>query len=105
MVLEPSAEVEIDMTGVARLPKPVSETWDWQLRAACKDLGTSVFFHPENERGSARARREQRAKEVCQQCPVLRQCRRHALEVHEPYGVWGGLGERERQALISDDAA
>jgi WhiB family redox-sensing transcriptional regulator len=31
---------------------------------------------------------------------VLDQCRRHALEVHEPYGVWGGLSEAERDEII-----
>jgi WhiB family redox-sensing transcriptional regulator len=31
---------------------------------------------------------------------VLEQCRRHALAVHEPYGVWGGLSEAERDEII-----
>jgi WhiB family transcriptional regulator, redox-sensing transcriptional regulator len=34
---------------------------------------------------------------------VLEQCRRHALAVHEPYGVWGGLSEAERDLIIRDD--
>ncbi len=31
---------------------------------------------------------------------MLEQCRRHALAVHEPYGVWGGLSEAERDEII-----
>jgi WhiB family redox-sensing transcriptional regulator len=31
---------------------------------------------------------------------VLDLCRRHALAVHEPYGIWGGLSEGEREAII-----
>jgi WhiB family transcriptional regulator, redox-sensing transcriptional regulator len=31
---------------------------------------------------------------------VLEQCRQHALAVHEPYGVWGGLSEAEREEII-----
>jgi WhiB family transcriptional regulator, redox-sensing transcriptional regulator len=27
-------------------------------------------------------------------------CREHALAVHEPYGIWGGLSESEREAII-----
>ncbi|PRI07123.1 WhiB family transcriptional regulator, partial [Mycobacterium tuberculosis variant bovis] len=27
-------------------------------------------------------------------------CRSHALEVGEPYGVWGGLSESERDLLL-----
>jgi WhiB family transcriptional regulator, redox-sensing transcriptional regulator len=30
---------------------------------------------------------------------VIEQCRRHALTVREPYGVWGGLTEDERNTV------
>ncbi|MBB5906172.1 WhiB family redox-sensing transcriptional regulator [Actinoalloteichus hymeniacidonis] len=63
-------------------------------------MDSAFFFHPDGERGPARSRREARAKEVCQQCPVLEQCRQHALAVQEPYGIWGGLSEAERTLLI-----
>jgi WhiB family transcriptional regulator, redox-sensing transcriptional regulator len=33
---------------------------------------------------------------VCLHCPVCKPCREHALRVHEPYGVWGGMTEEER---------
>ena len=29
---------------------------------------------------------------------VLQACRTHALAVREPYGVWGGLTEDERES-------
>ncbi|MFC7343881.1 WhiB family transcriptional regulator [Saccharopolyspora griseoalba] len=93
------------MTTTARLPKPNSEEWAWQLRAACRDLRTAHFFHPENERGGKRVERERRAKRVCRRCPVIAQCREHALRTREPYGVWGGLGEQERRGLLGGRAA
>jgi WhiB family redox-sensing transcriptional regulator len=83
-----------------RLPGPVSETWEWQLQAACRGMDSSFFFHPERERGPAKAQREQRAKEVCRHCPVIEPCRRHALAAQEPYGVWGGLSEGEREQIV-----
>ncbi len=89
------------MADVRRLPVPVAETWEWQLRAACRDLDSALFFHPDGERGPARAERETRAKQICGRCPVLEHCRRHALAVGEPYGVWGGLSLAERSALLS----
>ncbi len=49
-----------------------------------------MFFHPDGERGRARSQREMRAKEMCRRCPVIAQCRTHALAVGEPYGIWGG---------------
>ena len=88
------------MTATQRLPRPTTESWHWQLHAACRDVRTSRFFHPENERGNRRARRERQAKAICRRCPVIAQCREHALKAHEPYGVWGGLGEHEREVLL-----
>lgn len=85
-----------------RLPVPVTEIYDWQMQGACRGMDSAFFFHPEGERGPARASRETRAKQVCGGCPVLEQCRRHALTVHEPYGVWGGLSESERDDIIRD---
>src|SRR5664280_2845694 len=32
-----------------------------------------------------------RIKHVAPERPSLATCREHALQVHEPYGVWGGL--------------
>jgi WhiB family redox-sensing transcriptional regulator len=63
-------------------------------------VDSSVFFHPDGERGRARLQRERRAKEMCRRCPVMAQCRAHALEVGEPYGIWGGLSESERDLLL-----
>jgi WhiB family redox-sensing transcriptional regulator len=83
-----------------RLPEPVADSWDWQLQAACRGMDSSFFFHPERERGPAKAHREAQAKRVCRSCPVIDPCRRHALAVQEPYGVWGGLSESERDAIV-----
>jgi WhiB family redox-sensing transcriptional regulator len=87
------------MADTQRLPKPVISEWDWQLQGSCQGLNSSVFFHPDGERGSARARRADRAKAICQRCPVIEPCRRHALAVREPYGIWGGLTEEERREM------
>ena len=88
------------MADIRRLPGPVSELWDWQIEGLCRGTNSSLFFHPDGERGPARARREARAKAVCQRCPVLEQCRKHALTVQEGFGIWGGMSESERQAII-----
>lgn len=76
----------------------------WQLRGACRDLDSEWFFHPEGERGSARIRREAKAKAICRCCPVLAQCRAYALTAREPYGVWGGLSHAERELIITGSA-
>ena len=88
------------MADTRRLPGPNADLWDWQMRGSCRGMDSTFFFHPHNERGQARARREARAKAVCLSCPVLEMCRRHALTVQEPYGIWGGLSKSERDNII-----
>ena len=83
-----------------QLPGPNADIWNWQLQGLCRGVDSSMFFHPDGERGRARMQREQRAKEMCRRCPVIDECRTHALDVGEPYGVWGGLSESERDMLL-----
>ncbi|GAF49017.1 putative WhiB family regulatory protein [Rhodococcus wratislaviensis NBRC 100605] len=56
-----------------------------------------MFVSPDKERGTARSHRESRARPICQHCPVLTQCREHALTTGEPYGIWGGMTEDDRR--------
>ncbi len=73
----------------------------WQERAACRGpLGTVFFPPPVTERKRDKLAREARAKEICQACPVLLECRDYAISIREPHGVWGGLSEQERRSLI-----
>lgn len=85
------------MADFSRLPGPNADLWDWQLRGLCRGKDSSLFFHPEGERGAARSSREIAAKEICLNCPVQNPCGDHALKVREPYGVWGGMTEEERE--------
>ncbi|SRR6266498_3456403 len=87
------------MADVSRLPGPCADHWDWQRIGACRDEDPALFFSAEGERGSARRSRERAAKRVCARCPVLMLCRDHALRTREPYGVWGGLSEDEREQI------
>lgn len=89
------------MPELSRLPTPVTQSWDWQLDAACRGRDSAVFFHPGNERGPRREERERRAKAICAACPVMDRCREHALVVEETFGTWGGLTERELRVLIT----
>jgi WhiB family redox-sensing transcriptional regulator len=81
------------------------EDWTWQERAACRGRDTATFYHPENERGATRLRRELRAKAICAGCLVTENCLRWALAAREPYGVWGGLSVEEREAVLTRRSA
>ncbi|WP_081792586.1 WhiB family transcriptional regulator [Rhodococcus wratislaviensis] len=70
---------------------------NWRAKAACGAAKPSAFFSPDGERGAARARREARARRICQTCPVLAECREYALAAAEPFGTWGGMTEADRR--------
>ena len=89
------------MTEISRLPGPVMDLWEWQFEGACRQADPTLFFHPEGERGAARRRRSEAAKDICSTCSVLEQCREQSLRVREPYGVWGGLSEDERTEALA----
>ena len=81
-------------------PRPIASDWDWQESAACRELPSEMFFHPEGERGPRRKNRENAAKAICATCPVLTACREQALRLAEPYGIWGGLSEDDRKIIL-----
>jgi len=75
------------------LPPLVTDA-HWMDAAACKGH-TPLFFPPKAERPQARGRRENKARRICQSCPVLEDCRSYARANHE-YGFWAGESEEDR---------
>jgi WhiB family redox-sensing transcriptional regulator len=64
----------------------------WQEQALCAQTGAEFFFP---EPGSS----VREAKRICGLCPIRSACLDFALAHDERFGVWGGLSEKERQAL------
>lgn len=93
------------MAELSRLPGPNADFWDWQMDSACRGMDSGVFFHPDGERGQVREAREAAAKAICAGCPVKAECATHALAVREPYGVWGGLTESDRERIYAQRKA
>ena len=89
------------MADLSRLPGPIADVWEWQLSGSCRNLDTSVFFHPDAGTRAARHHRESAATAVCARCPVRAECAAHALTTGELYGVWGGFTEAERRRLLA----
>src|SRR5215213_9007239 len=69
-----------------------SMTVDWVARAACRKGDPDALF----VQGAA----QNRAKLVCMGCPVRTECLADALDHRVEFGVWGGMTERERRALL-----
>lgn len=70
------------------------QTWveDWAQQGACGKSDPDALF----VQGAA----QQIAKQICMGCPVIAECLADALDNRTEFGVWGGMTERERRALL-----
>jgi WhiB family redox-sensing transcriptional regulator len=74
---------------------------EWSDGAACRGIENLLFFSPDvMESKEVRSRRERQAKQLCADCDVREDCLNTALAQRESYGIWGGLTEIERRALL-----
>jgi WhiB family transcriptional regulator, redox-sensing transcriptional regulator len=65
---------------------------DWRINASCRDEEPDQLF--------VRGAEQRKAKLVCLGCPVRMECLAEALDNRIEFGVWGGMTERERRALL-----
>lgn len=65
---------------------------DWTLRSSCRSTDPDELFVT----GAA----QNRVKALCLGCPVRTECLSDALDNRVEFGVWGGMTERERRALL-----
>ncbi len=64
----------------------------WVSKARCRSIGPDELF----VRGAA----QNKAAAICRQCPVIVECAADALDNQVEFGVWGGMTERQRRALL-----
>ena len=64
----------------------------WVSQARCRTADPDELF----VRGAA----QRKAAVICRHCPVITQCAADALDHQIEFGVWGGMTERQRRALV-----
>jgi WhiB family transcriptional regulator, redox-sensing transcriptional regulator len=64
----------------------------WVAEALCKQADPDALF----VRGAA----QRKAAAICRHCPVMQECAAEALDHKVEFGVWGGMTERQRRALL-----
>ena len=64
----------------------------WVSQARCRQADPDELF----VRGAA----QRKAAVICRHCPVILECGADALDNRVEFGVWGGMTERERRALL-----
>jgi WhiB family redox-sensing transcriptional regulator len=72
--------------------EPMSASGEWTVHAACRTTDPDTLF----VQGAA----QNRAKVICSGCQVRTECLADALDNRVEFGVWGGMTERERRALL-----
>jgi WhiB family redox-sensing transcriptional regulator len=77
----------------AAFPRNLEPAGRWLTDAACRGAGDTMF-------PGTLAREIKAAKKFCRACPVILECRRWALDQRIAEGVWGGLSEGERFAIL-----
>ena len=68
-------------------------------RRACNGMSTNDFY-PDGQRGASKQKLIAEAKATCRRCPFRRACAAYALDTGEPWGIWGGLTETKRRAIL-----
>jgi WhiB family redox-sensing transcriptional regulator len=84
-------------TNLSAVPTPlhVVEAEDriaWVSKALCRATDPDQLF----VRGAA----QRKAAVICRHCPVMQECGADALDNKVEFGVWGGMTERQRRALL-----
>ncbi|MFE9934241.1 WhiB family transcriptional regulator [Streptomyces sp. NPDC005533] len=64
----------------------------WEERAACRTSDPEELF--------VAAAAQAQATAVCSGCQVRTECLAHSLDHRVEFGIWGGMTERERRALL-----
>ncbi|MGE2834095.1 WhiB family transcriptional regulator [Mycobacterium sp. SMC-4] len=64
----------------------------WVSQARCRQTDPDELF----VRGAA----QRKAAVICRHCPVIAECGADALDNRVEFGVWGGMTERQRRALL-----
>ncbi|WP_410506806.1 WhiB family transcriptional regulator [[Mycobacterium] appelbergii] len=64
----------------------------WVSQARCRQADPDELF----VRGAA----QRKAAVICRHCPVILECGADALDNRVEFGVWGGMTERQRRALL-----
>lgn len=85
---------------VEHLPNESVHNPTWMEHAACASTDTESYFPEGSHDANTRA-----AKALCMRCTVRVACLEHAIALDINFhtrtlGIWGGLTERQRRALV-----
>ena len=66
---------------------------EWHEQGACRSIDPELWFQEVSNQWDM-------AFKFCHTCPVQRECLRQSFDNREEFGIWGGLGQGEREHLL-----
>src|ERR1700756_4124823 len=63
-------------------------------------VGKALCRPADRDERLGRAAAQRKAAVICRHCPVMQECGADALDNKVEFGVWGGMTERQRRALL-----
>jgi WhiB family transcriptional regulator, redox-sensing transcriptional regulator len=80
----------------------------WQDQAACKGMDVDLFFADQGgtvaeARMACNGNTNPKRGQIRPVCPVRLACLRYAVELHDGFGLKGGLTAKERRGLTLAD--
>ena len=98
---------ECSLSGKRRAARPISlvlansapravaaDDRAWAAKALCRETDPDEMF--------VRGAKQRKAAVICLHCPVMQECGAEALDNKVEFGVWGGMTERQRRALLKE---
>jgi len=76
----------------AYIGKVGEDCTSWVSKALCASADPDELF--------VRGKAQSKAAVFCRHCPVTAECLAEALDNEVEFGVWGGMTERQRRALL-----
>jgi WhiB family redox-sensing transcriptional regulator len=103
--LRPAGTKDCSLSGERRAARPLrlvpannvsgsvsADDRAWASKALCRGTDPDALF--------VRGAKQREAAVICRRCPVMTECGAEALDSRVEFGVWGGMTERQRRALL-----
>lgn len=75
-----------------------NNTSEWKWDAACQGMGPETFYLELGQK-ALNMMRLQTARQICNRCPVRRECLQYAVDNCIGTGIWAGTTPNQRKRL------
>lgn len=81
-----------------------NNTTEWKWDAACTGMGPELFYLEQGKKAE-NTMKLQAARQVCNNCPVRRECLDYAIDNFIGFGIWAGTTPQQRKRMRNGRAS